>query len=676
MELFIRHILVILALSVSGLSAQEAVVVADSQSIVFELGEVQVLGELSHPLSLILSRDALVDKSKKDVSSALVSLPGINFVHLGPKNDAMVNVRGFDLRQVPVYMDGVPVYVSYDGYVDLGRFLVSDLSRISVSRGEASLLLGPNALGGAINLVSRKPAAKLELDAASAITMDRQGYSGLQSELNVGSRKEKYYFQAGIAFVDRNAYSLSGKEAQSSDQGQLQFNSEARDLNSSLKLGFTPNASDSYVFSYHFQDGSKGVPVYNGIDPAQRVRYWQFPSIKKQGVHFNSKTFFGADSYLQTRFYYDDYFSDLRSYDDSTLQTQEKRSSFTSIYDDKTLGGALILALNPHEKHLVKTAVHTIFDHHREQNTHPREEALRHFRDMTFSMALEDQITLTEGLQLTAGIGIHLKNNMQADNYDPVSDSIFAFPEHSDRAFNLLIGGEYQFGLSHHLNTHISRKNRFPTMRDRYSYRLGQSIPNPDLFSETSWNFDLGYAFIRGTPFQVKTSVFYSYLVDAIQEVYGIDPENSAIYQSQNTGNARFYGWEADLLWSPFSALKTAFQYTLTERQNLSNPDLHFIDVPKHKVNGYVNYTLFSNLLLHLGGMYNSSRTSTSSGIYGTEAFISMDFKAAFTVLSVLTFEASVSNFLDAAYSYREGYPAPGRQFLLGFRYQMHPREY
>jgi iron complex outermembrane receptor protein len=679
MKLFCLNTPVLLAFLVFNgtlLVAQDPVIVSDTQSIVFELGEVQVLGEKSHPLSLILSRENIALSPKKNVSAALISLPGVNFVHLGPKNDAMLNVRGFDLRQVPVYMDGVPVYVSYDGYVDLGRFLVSDLSRITVSRGEASLLLGPNALGGAINLVSRKPAARLEMDAASAITLDSRGYGGLQSELNVGSRKEYFYFQAGIAFVDSKPFVLSGKDAPGKNKSQVQFNSAMRDLNSSIKFGYTPNQRDSYVISYHFQDASKGVPVYSGLDPAQRIRYWQFPDIKKQGLHFNSKTFFGEESYLQTRLYYDDYFSDLRSYDDSTLLSQVKRSSFTSIYDDETLGGALILALAPAERHRLNFAFHAIYDHHREHNIHPREEVLRHIRDMTYSMALEDQVRLSERFLLTAGVSLHLKNNLQADNYDAPTDSVFAFPGHSDRAFNLLAGVRYNPAQGHALHGHISRKNRFPTMRDRYSYRLGQSIPNPDLSSESSWNFDLGYAFIPVTSLQLKSAVFFSYLNEAIQEVYGVDPDNSAIYQSQNTGNARFYGWEADLVCRPVSSLGTAIQYTLTQRENLSNPDLHFIDVPKHKLLAHVNYTLFSNLVLRVDGVYNSPRTSTSSGIYGTEAFFKVDIKAAFTILSVLTFEASASNLLDAAYSYREGYPAPGRQYLLGFRYQMHPRDY
>ncbi len=664
----IGYLLWILLLASMRVDAQLPSVQVDSQSIVFELGEVQVVGKKSHPFSLVLGAEELAANPKRDVSQALIALPGINLVHLGQKNDAMVNIRGFDLRQVPVYMDGVPVYVSYDGYADLGRFLVSDLSRITVSRAESSLLLGPNALGGAINLVSRKPAAKLEMDAASAVLLDGRGYGGLQSELNVGSKKEKYYFQAGIAFVDSKPYVLS--------ENKLQLNSQNRELNSSIKVGFTPNPTDRYVFSYYLQDGSKGVPAYGGTDPNQRVRYWQFPDISKQGVHFNSKTAIGRSGYIQTRFYYDDYYSDLRSYDDSTFSTQNRNSSFTSIYDDETLGATLLISMNPGRKHQLKTAFHAIHDHHREHNIYPVEEPVRNFKDFTISLGMEDQITLTQKLHLTAGLGIHMKNNLQADNYDAQSDSISAFPGHTDQSINLLTGLQYNPGENHKLSVNLSRKNRFPTMKDRYSYRLGQSIPNPDLISEASWNMDLNYGYIPGSNLQMKTAVFYSHLQDAIQAVYDVDPENSAIYQYQNTGTARFYGWEADLTWQALKDLNMAFQYTLTQRENLSNPELLFTDVPIHKVYGLLNYTLFSNLFLQVGGLYNSPRISTSSGVYKTESFVSFDCKVAYTVLEMLTFEASVSNLLDADYSYLEGYPAPGRQIRLGFRYIMHGKDF
>jgi iron complex outermembrane recepter protein len=198
---------------------------------------------------------------------------------------------------------------------------------------------------------------------------------------------------------------------------------------------------------------------------------------------------------MQVRLFYDDYFSDLRSYDDSTYSSQDLRSSFTSIYRDETLGGSAFFSFRPVPSHEMKTAVHIIHDHHREYNIHPVEEQVRDFRDLTLSGGLEDLIILGERVELELGAGIDSRINLQADNYDLQADSIFPFPEHRDVALNLRAGLLYRTGAKSTFSANLSRKNRFPTMKDRYSYRLGRSVPNPDLQAESSWNASLGYAF-------------------------------------------------------------------------------------------------------------------------------------------------------------------------------------
>lgn len=61
-------------------------------------------------------------------------LPGIHIANIGARNESVVWVRGFDLRQVPVFVDGIPVYVPFDGYVDMGRFTTFDLAEIQVAK--------------------------------------------------------------------------------------------------------------------------------------------------------------------------------------------------------------------------------------------------------------------------------------------------------------------------------------------------------------------------------------------------------------------------------------------------------------------------------------------------------------------------------------------------------------
>ncbi len=93
-------------------------------------------------------------------------------------------MRGFDRFQVPLSIDGIRVYLPADNRLDYGRFLTPDVAEIQVAKGYASVLDGPGAMGGAINLVTRKPTKELEVEARGALELDRDldyaGYTRLR----------------------------------------------------------------------------------------------------------------------------------------------------------------------------------------------------------------------------------------------------------------------------------------------------------------------------------------------------------------------------------------------------------------------------------------------------------------------------------------------------------------
>src|SRR5260221_6762590 len=134
-------------------------------SHVFMLGRVVVSS--SKPITSVISAQRLQNFARTDVAHALDMLPGVNLTAVGARSESMVYVRGFDLRQTPLLLDGIPIYVPYDGYVDLARFTTFDLAEVNVSKGYTSLLYGANAMGGAINLVSRKPVGPFEVSGAT-----------------------------------------------------------------------------------------------------------------------------------------------------------------------------------------------------------------------------------------------------------------------------------------------------------------------------------------------------------------------------------------------------------------------------------------------------------------------------------------------------------------------------
>ncbi len=81
----------------------------------------------------------------------------------------------------------------------------------------------------------------------------------------------------------------------------------------------------------------------------------------------------------------------------------------------------------------------------------------------------------------------------------------------------------------------VARKTRFATIKDRYSYRMGQAIPNPDLGAEAAVNFDLSYSGKIADKLSLQASVFNSNINDIIQQVDNVQPGR---FQLQNAGKA------------------------------------------------------------------------------------------------------------------------------------------
>ena len=128
---------------------------------IYTLGEVNVSSTVDRTT---VNAESIQKYNANDAANALVTLPSLILSENGSRNESTVYLRGFDIRSIPVFIDGIPVYVPYDGYVDLARFTTYDLARIEVAKGYSSMTYGANTIGGAINLIGMKPSQKLELN--------------------------------------------------------------------------------------------------------------------------------------------------------------------------------------------------------------------------------------------------------------------------------------------------------------------------------------------------------------------------------------------------------------------------------------------------------------------------------------------------------------------------------
>ncbi len=97
---------------------------------------------------------------------------------LGAANIRMQGLRG---RYTQLLADGLPLYGGQASSIGLLQIPPTDLGRVEIIKGAASALYGPSALGGVINLISRRPQdegqAELLLNATSRGGHDVTAYT-------------------------------------------------------------------------------------------------------------------------------------------------------------------------------------------------------------------------------------------------------------------------------------------------------------------------------------------------------------------------------------------------------------------------------------------------------------------------------------------------------------------
>lgn len=637
---------------------------------VFTLGQVTVNGYTKTDNTVKTGATTLQRMGKTDVAQALNTLPGINLSAVGPRNESMVYVRGFDLRQVPLLIDGVPVYVPYDGYVDLARFTTFDISEIQVSSSYTTVLYGPNALGGAINIITRKPVKPFEFNGATGWLS-----GGYRSNINVGANLGRFYLQAGASKLQRDAFPLSHQfKPAKTEAGGSRDNAYATDEKFNVKVAFTPNTRSEYALNFIYQHGTKGTPVYAGSDTLNSLykspRYWQWPAWDKRSLYFISNTRIDSSQYVKTRVYYDQFINQLNSYDDATYTTMKRPYAFASFYNDYTLGAIVEYGKRLSRKDNLQTTVQYKADVHREHN---QGEPVRNMSDGTFTLGAENSLQLASALHLLTGASYNNRSSLRAENYNGTTKTVSDFPSNNNNAFNLQGSLAYHLNATQDLRLSAAHKTRFATTKDRYSYRMGTAIPNPDLKAEQAMHYNLDYAWHWQNKLHVSAGLFYSRISNTILSVSNVAQDTTThtyLSQLQNAGRADYKGADLDIRYQLSPSLSANANYSYIERKNISNPSLHFTDVPRHKVFAQLQYQYRNVCYVQANLEYNSGRYSTT---YGARAgdFAVFNTSAGVHVWKWFSIEAGINNLADRNYALVEGYPEPGRNYFVNLSYRL-----
>ena len=292
---------------------------------------------------------------------------------------------------------------------------------------------------------------------------------------------------------------------------------------------------------------------------------------------------------------------------------------------------------------MLRAAVHVKEDIHREHNVGS---PVQHFDNRTVSAGIEDVITVSSRVTLVAGIGIDQQMTRRAENV--VNGAVVSFPLGDTGGVNPQVGVFVATPGSGRLRGTVSRKTRLPAIKDRYSYRMGRAIPNPDLNAEQATTFEGGFDSPVGRYTSASFTLFYAAVDDLVQPFF-LQPN---LFQLQNVGDVRNSGLEAEWRIQPVRHIQGSVGYSYLHRESVGGTVVPLLNAPHHKTFGYVTYSGVPRLRLVGSVNHESSRTAQDDAgvLLVLAGYATVGAKAALAIRGGLDVEVSALNLLDRNY--------------------------
>ncbi len=588
--------------------------------------EVTVTGKF--PDIHTISKVSVVDSKKigkinpKNIGEVIDQLPGV-YVSEGGKGESQINIRGLGSDKVTLMYDGIPVYEPYFGSFDLKSFGSSGVKEIKVIKGASSVLYGPNAMGGVINIITKRPDEpffSLRTDLSNNATSYVSGKLG-------------YSFNKFAVF---SSFSLDKTDGFSYDDGsenKLRELSGHNRKNFNLKLYYYPTGKSELVFETIYTNSEYGLPP--AMDYSKK-RFWYFKDWNRLQVNLGGLFPLFDKGSLKTKIYYINHYNVLDDYNNVDQETLR----WESTYENYSMGMSVLGDFPVFEGNTLRIAI-TGSRNKVNMQGNIGESWKKYERDI-YSVGIEDHFAISDKMKIIGGFSV---DYLKKDNGTEKT------------TFNPIIGIKYNFSDSIDVDFSISKKSRFPSMKSLYSSRSG----NPDLTDEIAQNIELGLHYNKNIYFGL--SVFYSVYDNMVQSYRGLDGYKNY----QNIGEAEIKGMEVELRKS-FGSFEAGINYTYLDTSE-KELDIPLDYTPKHQTNIFIGFnnksfgiSLWSNLI---------SESQTKMG--KEPPFDTLIIPSYVLINSLIrkkigehSIYLKITNLLDENYFSEPGFPSQSRKISLG----------
>jgi iron complex outermembrane receptor protein len=602
--------------------------------------------------------------------------------------NSSVTMRGLsNSDRTLVLLDGVPKNKIAGGSVNWHNINLDNIERIEIIKGPASALYGNNAMGGVINIITKKPVDKLD----GTFRTFYGSCNTVGGSLNLSGADLKndkgFYWNVNGNYRQGDGYIFEDPEL----VDYTDVETYLKEYGGGTKLGYQFNKSNSIEVIYDHYDETRG----SGRKVFLEDGGYENTLTNQVKARYVGKI--GEGDFTAVMYYiYEDFYGQkesLNDYNEYRLldsRTDKSDKGFLATYSRKilnknyiTIGSELKMG-DVIGSDIYRTSSDVI-------NFHSNLNLMGFF--------IQDEINfMQDKLKVIAGLRsdyARFYDGFQSVT-DPTKTTGFTesftedFEDKNWGAISPKLALQYSLTPKSKLYASVGVGYKPPKLKDlgqTGKIRKGFRLANPNLKPETLTNYEIGYSQLFSEKVKMSTAVYYSLGTDfhyMVGNGDSIDTGGSSlkpILQYQNIGKVGIAGAEMSLKYFAFKTLYFNLSYSYNYStiidyevaQETPDKDLtgkKIVEVSPHLFYADMNYKnkYFS---LNINCNYVGEQWYDDENTVLIEDYFLLNARLSKTIKVHSKIYIDIQNILDNEYVDRKGQLSPGRFVIAGFQYSL-----
>ncbi len=618
----------------------------------------------------IITREEIEASSARYVDDLLRDIVGVDVKRPRGISSSCTHIRlrGFSHpRGTLILRDGMPINRIACGGGKHNEIPVELIERIEVVRGINSSLYGTSAMGGVINIITRKPEKELKATVEGSYGTFNTWNTGVTLS---GTAKEKLGYQLYYNHLETDGYNpwsdsfIATKPAWVQPKFRDAIVDQDRDAdNIFARLSYEIDPSSTLAFAYSYWD--------DNISNGRKYNYNEFER-NRTSLSYEKK---GKLNISANLYYLDEDFE--FTYDRKPNKKIKKAFDTIEMISKipvEDMGGMISISIPIKKAHLFTFGT----DHRlgKMENNCDWQISARKTRtegkQYRGAFFVQDEIDLGR-LLATLGARVDWYKIYDGSFYDSAGTSE-KYSDKSGEEFNPKLGLVYHLTDSTTLRGSVGRASNIPYLYSLYG--TWECPPgkfnegNPDLGLEYTIGYEAGIEQRFGDQVMLRLTGFYNDINDWMARIYNKTQKGVKYYRWENIDKVETSGIELEAEYRPVASLKlyANYNYLHTEiREYQDGPELEgnrLIGQPRYRFNSGFTYTNPDMFTINLRQRYVGDRYDDMENDQKLDDYATFDVKISRDITKFVVASLEVENIFDEAWQESYQWDTPGRMIF------------